>query len=258
MTTLTTTMQKVFAVRWKPNKDLIVVAISWILVVGSLYTATVIVGSTVWGGMAYFILYAIVGALLFGIGLPLYWMIIVQHRPFSDLGITTKFLGLSLVLQLVFAALQFMGTLAKAQLPPFEEFLPLIALALCIGFFEAFFWRGWVLMRLEESFGTIPAILLGSALYAAYHIGYGMPSSEMVFLFFIGIMFAVAFRLTRNIFILYPIFQPMGQLVTLVKDGLKLPLLASLGFVEVLIVMLVLVWLAGRYQKKHAERQNPV
>jgi hypothetical protein len=39
-------------------------------------------------------------------------------------------------------------------------------------------------------------------------------------------------------------------LVTLIKDGLELPLLASLGFVEVLIGMLVLVWLAGRYAKK--------
>lgn len=258
MTTLTTTKQKVFAVRWKPGKDLVVVVISWLLVVGSLYTATVIVGAEVWGGMAYFALYAIVGALLFGVGLPLYWMVIVQRRPLSDLGITSKFLGLSLVLQLVFAALQFMGTLAKAQLPPFEEFVPLIALALCIGFFEAFFWRGWVLLRLEESFGTLPAILLGSALYAAYHIGYGMPSSEMVFLFFIGIMFAAAFRLTRNIFILYPIFQPMGQLVTLVKDGLKLPLLASLGFIEVLFVMLVLVWLAGRYQRKHSKPESGI
>lgn len=139
MSTMTATMQKVLAMRWKPNKDLIVVAISWLLVVGALYTATVIVGDRVWGGMAYFTLYAVVGALLFGVGLPLYWMVIIQHRPLSDLGITTRWLGLSLVLQLVFATLQFMGTLAKAQLPPFEEFLPLIALALCIGFFEAFF-----------------------------------------------------------------------------------------------------------------------
>ena len=123
-------------------------------------------------------------------------------------------------------------------------------LALAIGFFEAIFWRGWVLLRLEECFGIIPAIVLGSILYALYHIGYGMPASEMVFLFFIGVMYAVAFRLTRNIFILWPVFQPMGQLVTLIKDGLELPLLASLGFVEVLIGMLVLVWLAGRYAEK--------
>ena len=252
MSSMTTTMERVLSVRWQPSKDLIVVALTWLLVVGALYAATVIVGAEVWGGMAYFALYAVVGALCFGVGLPLYWMVIVRRRPLADLGFTTRWLVPSLVLQLVFAGFQFIGTLAKTQLPPFEEFLPLIALDLCIGFFEAFFWRGWVLMRLEEAFGMIPAILLGSALYAAYHIGYGMPSGEMIFLFFIGIMFAMAFRLTKNILILYPIFQPMGQLVTMIKDGLNLPFLASLGFVEALIVMLVMVWLAGRYQKKHA------
>lgn len=41
------------------------------------------------------------------------------------------------------------------------------------------------MLRLEEAFGIIPAIVLGSASYAAYHIGYGMPTGEMVFLFFI-------------------------------------------------------------------------
>lgn len=254
-------IKEVFSIRWKPGADLAVVALSWLLVVGSLYTATSIVGQTVWGGMAYFVLYAVVGAALFGIGLPLYWMIVVRKRSIADLGITKRWLGLSLLLQLAFAAFQYFSTLAKSALPPFETFLPLLALALTIVFFEAVFWRGWVLLRLEESFGIIPAILLGSALYAAYHIGYGMPSSEMIFLFFIGIMFAVIFRLTRSIFILWPLFQPMGQLITLIKEDLKLPVLASLGFAEVLVFMLVFVWLASRYQKKHqmdrkAELQN--
>lgn len=89
-------------------------------------------------------------------------------------------------LQIVFAAFQYMGTLANTTLPQFETFIPLLALSLCISFFEAVFWRGWVLLRLEEAFGLVPAILLGSLLYAAYHIGYAMPMSEMVFLFFIG------------------------------------------------------------------------
>ena len=102
----------------------------------------------------------------------------------------------------------------------------------------------------------IPAIILGSALYAAYHIGYGMPTSEMIFLFFIGIVFAVIFRLTKSIFILYPLFQPMGQLITLIKDGLTLPLISSLGFVEALTAMFVLVWLAGRYHKKHSRQES--
>ncbi len=252
----TTTLKQVLSIRWHPDKDLAAVLVSWLLVVGALYTATVIVGSTAWGGMAYFLLYAVLGATLFGVGIPLYWTTVVRRRPIAELGFTTRWLGLSIVLQLVFAGFQYIGTLAKAQLPSFDDFLPLLTLALAIGFFEAVFWRGWVLTRLEEAFGTIPAILLGSALYAAYHIGYGMPMSEMVFLFFIGVMFAVIFRLTKNIFILWPLFQPMGQLITLIKDKLSLPLLASLGFVEVLILMLVLVWLAARYQKKHPRPES--
>jgi len=250
MATIAINLKQALSIRWNPNQDLAAVAGSWLLVVGALYTATVIVGQNVWGGMAYFFLYAVLGATLFGVGIPVYWMTIVRKRPIADLGLSTKWLGLSLLLQLVFAALQYVGTLARIQLPPFAELLPLVALALAIGFFEAIFWRGWVLLRLEEAFGFIPALLLGCALYAAYHIGYGMPASEMVFLFFIGILYAVVFRLTRNAFILWPVFQPMGQLVTLIRDRLTLPLPAAIGFAEALILMIVLVWLADRYHKK--------
>lgn len=241
------------SVRWNPSIDLAVVAVSWILVVGALYTATMIVGSGVGGGLPYFFLYAVLGATLFGIGIPLLWMIVVRKRTLADLGITKRWLGISLLMQLALASFELYGLVSGGNLPALERFIPLLALALSIGFFEAVFWRGWVLMRLEEAFGFIPAALIGSALYAAYHIGYGMPVSEMVFLFFIGLMYAAAFRLTRSIFILWPVFQPMGQLITLLKDGLDLPLLASIGFVEVLVGMVVLIWLAGKYQKKAAQ-----
>lgn len=79
------------------------VAASWLLVVGALYTATVIVGQEVWGGMAYFVLYAVVGATLFGVGIPSYWMIVVRRRSLADLGLTTRHWAPSIVLQLIFA-----------------------------------------------------------------------------------------------------------------------------------------------------------
>lgn len=170
-----TILKQAFTFRWKPNRDLAVVAISWLLVVGTLYTATVIVGPDSGGGLPYFILYAVVAATLFGVGIPLYWTVMVSRRPLADLGLTTRWLGLSVGLQFVFAILQYVGTLAKVQLPPFEQLVPLTALALAIGLFEAVFWRGWILLRLEGAFGVIPAVLLGSLLYAAYHIGYAMP-----------------------------------------------------------------------------------
>jgi uncharacterized protein len=250
-TTMRRTFTQIFAVRFRPSVDLLVVALSWLLVVGALYTATNFVGSQLWGGMAYFTLYAVIGATLFGIGIPLCWMVGVRRRPLSDLGFTTRHLPLSIVLQIILAALQYTQTLARTGFPSFDQLLPLLALCLAIGFFEAVFWRGWVLLRLEEAFGIIPAIFLGSLLYAAYHIGYGMPSREMVFLFFIGVMFAVIFRITKNILILWPVFLPMGQLVTLIKDKLSLPVAASLGFFEAFLMMLALVWLAHRFYRKY-------
>jgi hypothetical protein len=64
------------------------------------------------------------------------------------------------------------------------------------------------------------------------------------------VMFAVAFRLTKNVLVLWPLFQPMGQLVTLIRDQLSLPPLAALGFIEALIAMFVLVWLKHRYERR--------
>ena len=48
----------ILTLRWQPDKDLLAIAVSWVLVVAALYSATFLVGSTVAGGMAYFGLYA--------------------------------------------------------------------------------------------------------------------------------------------------------------------------------------------------------
>lgn len=256
MNAIKNTLHTLFTFRWKPGLDLLIVLISCVLVTASLYTATVIITPETGGGMPYFFMYAGLTAAVFGIGIPLVWMVIYRKRPIQDLGITTKYLGISIVLQLILTVFQYLATLAKVDLPALEKVAPLFALALAIGFFEALFWRGWVLQRLEEAFGLIPAIILGSALYAAYHVGYGMPLEEILFLFWIGVLYAASFRLTRNIFILWPLYQPLGQMVTLIRDGLELPLIAALGFAEAFIVMLVFVWLANKLYHKQLNKKN--
>lgn len=242
-------LHDLIAFRFKPNRDLIAVTVSWTLVTASLWIATNVIGGD--NGIPYFLVYAILTAAICGVGLPLIWTVFVTKRPVSALGVTTKFLGASLVIQLVLTAAQYAMTLAKIELPAVQELLPLIALILCIGFFEVVFWRGWVFSRLEEAFGFLPALILGSALYAVYHIGYGMTWSQMGTLFWVGVVYTCVFRLTRNVFVLWPVLQPVGQLFTLSKDGLTLPFMATVGFAEVLIVMLVAVFLAQRYWKKH-------
>jgi CAAX protease family protein len=250
--------RQILSLRWQPSKDLVAVALSWLLVVASLYTASIIVGPNAWGGFAYFLLYGLLTATVFGLGVPLYWTTVVRHRPIGDLGITRQHLGKSFALQVILCAVMYAGALGSLSLPPVEGLVPLVALALAIGFFEAVFWRGWVLLRLEESFGFLPAVILGSLLYSLYHVGYGMPPSEMAFLFLVGVLFAVTFRLTNSVFVLWPLFQPIGQLMTLLRDGLSLPLLAAVGFGEVFIVMVVVVWFAGRTYRRRTPKTPAV
>lgn len=234
----------VFQLRFRPSSDLGAVATSWVLVVGSLAVATFIITPS--NGVGYFLVYAVLGAAVFGVALPTWWTVWHRHRTVADLGVSTRRLGASLAMQAVLGVGLYFLTLGSVTLPPTSSLLPLAALALCIGLFEAVFWRGWVQSRLEEAFGFIPALLLGSAAYALYHIGYGMGWGEIGFLFIIGLLYGATFRVTGSVFILWPLFQPVGQLTTLIKDGLSLPPIAALGFVEALIAMAVVLFFAHR------------
>jgi hypothetical protein len=92
-----------FFARWTPNwLDLLVVGLSWILVVAALRTATTVV--TAERGLLYFLVYAIVGATVIGLGMPLMWMVLVRRRPIADLGLTTRRWPVSLAIQAVLAA----------------------------------------------------------------------------------------------------------------------------------------------------------
>ena len=182
MKTITATLKQVFTLRWNPNKDLAVVALSWILVVGALYAATVIVGQAVWGGMAYFFLYAVVGAALCGVGIPLYWMTVVRRRSIADLGITT--IGWGAASRCNWFSLRFCTSIrwpGSSFRPPSNSCRWLLWHSRSVSSRRSLAWVGSV--AFGEAFGIIPAILLGSVLYAAYHIGYGMPASEMIPLF---------------------------------------------------------------------------
>ncbi|MCZ7574491.1 MAG: hypothetical protein M5U01_38570 [Ardenticatenaceae bacterium] len=46
--------------------------------------------------------------------------------------------------------------------------VPLVAVALTVGLFEAVFFYGWLQLRFEEAFGVIPSLLLASLAYNLY------------------------------------------------------------------------------------------
>ena len=224
--------------RFKPSKDLVVLIVSYIAVVGTLYTAFQIVTTT--NVALNFILYGPVTLMLLGIFVPILYNSYIQKRPFSDTGITKKYWVLSLIIGISMGIITYLGTLATITLPPFSQFFPLALMALSVGLFEAIFFRGWIQLTLERSFGAIPAIVIAPAFYSFYHIGYGMTLGELGFLYLLGISFAIAFRVTKNILVLWPFYTWIGGLYTNISEGLIIPFEASYGFINVLVWTIVI------------------
>jgi hypothetical protein len=145
------------------------------------------------------------------------------------------------------------------RLPAPEDWVPLLVMSLTVGLFEAIFFRGFVQGRLQASLGTGPAVAGAAALYALYHVGYGMGAGELGFLFALGVVYAIAYRLVENILVLWPLLTPLGAWFNNLEAGdIDLPWASIIGFVDVLGLMALVIWLAYRHQRRRSARRRGV
>lgn len=198
---------------------------------------------------------AFAGALIVGVVGPVLYTA-RRGRPLSSLGLGRHNLRSTIAFGLALAAVQFALTLYGYELPSSaEDWVPLLGMALVVGLFESVFFRGFVQSRLEASFGMIGAVALSSLLYALYHVGYGMALEQMAFLFGLGIVYAVAYRLVNNILVLWPLLTPLGSFyANLVAGDIELPWASLLGFADVLALMVAALVIANR---RAARRTSP-
>jgi uncharacterized protein len=185
-----------------------------------------------------------------GVALPAFYTVLKRRRLLADVGLTSRFLLISLVLSVLLGLDTYRNTLATLNVTWSSSYVPLIMLALTVGLFEAVFFRGWMQLRFEEAFGLLPGIGLGALFYALYHVGYGMTVNEIAFLFGIGLLYAVVFRLTKSIFILWPFYTPIGGLYTNITSGLTMPFEATYGFLLTLGLMGAVIIIAARLSKQ--------
>ena len=194
--------------------------------------------------------------LLLGVAGPAVHVIIGQGRSLADLGLTRKRLPETLGLAVLLAAVQAAITLPTVSFGALSEWLPLLVMALVVGLFEAVFFRAYLIAILEPMVGIIPAVAASAGLYALYHVGYGMTGQEMVFLFGLGIVYAVAYAVARNILVLWPLLTPVGGFFATQKAGdITLPMEAILGFADVFGLMLFSIFLVTRWQRRHPRPQ---
>jgi uncharacterized protein len=235
------------------GRDLLVVAALYAAVVGLFRVAfTVFTTDNVLG---LFLCFA-AGLLLGTVG-PIVYQVWVRGRDLRTLGLGLHHLRPTLALGLALAGVQFAMTLWGYQLPAPVDWVPLLVMSIVVGLFEAVFFRGFIQGRLEASLGPVPAVAGAAVLYAGYHVGYGMPVSEMWFLLGLGVVYAVVYRLTRNILILWPLLTPIGAFYNNLQAGdIILPWEAILGFADVAALIALAVWLAHRrlHRSQHAPK----
>jgi len=238
-------MSKLF--QFKPTKEIFAVLASWILVVSAFYLAFHVI--TIQRVALNFITFGVIGISLFGIALPVIWTAMIKKRSLAELGIKKDKLVISIILGIILSVVQYFLTIRNIEIPATREMVPLIAMSLAVGFYENIFYRGWVQLRMEEFFGIIPGIALSAVIYALYHIGYGMPANEIIILFIVGFVYSTIFRMTTNIFILFPFLTPTGALFTQIKDGLRLPFEATFGFADVIVLCAVILIVINKVSK---------
>jgi membrane protease YdiL (CAAX protease family) len=189
--------------------------------------------------------------LLLGVVGPIVYTVWVRGRTLASLGFRMDNWRPTLALALLFAGVQFALTLYGYALPAPVDWVPLLVMSLTVGFFESVFFRGFIQGRLEASLGPVPAVAGAALLYAGYHVGYGMDPREMLFLLGLGVVYTVAYRITTNILVLWPLLTPLGSLYSnLQAASFSLPWMSILGFADVLAVMAAAVVLAHRRQRR--------
>lgn len=231
----------------REDRELIVMAVLYLAVVALMRTAFVGFGTDQVAGL--FLCFA--AALLLGVLGPVFYETWAGHRPLRTLGLRLDNWRPTVVLALLFAAVQFALTLWGYDLPAAQDWVPLLVMALVVGMFESVFFRGFVQGRLTDRFGPVVGVSVAALAYGLYHVGYGMGLTEIGFLTGLGVVYSVAFAIVRNVLVLWPLLTPMGSFFANVRTGdIDLPWASIMGFADVAMLMAVGGWLAWRHHRK--------
>jgi len=155
--------------------------------------------------LVFLLLFVLVGNLGLNTLGPAWYVLRIRHERAAELGLTAVRWPLSIAVSLAIALWSWPGLLRVAGDAGLDEAAIVRQVAFnALVFWEVFFVFGWLQLRFERAFGILPAIPLASLGFAAYHFG-TFPTEGLIELFQVGLVFAIAFRITRSVLALIPI-----------------------------------------------------
>ena len=143
--------------------------------------------------------------------------------PESPIKTILKWIG---IMMLVFLVMEGTNILLEREIPEFmskvysstnNKVLLWIAVVIAAPFFEEFLFRGFLLEGLRYSrIGVVGAILLTSASWAIIHMQYGW--FEIVTIFFIGIILAIAQLKTKSLYVPIAMHMFMNLIASIMME----------------------------------------
>lgn len=201
------------------------------------------------GGNSYFVFYHLLYGIIISTVIPILYVKKVERGSKETLGIKPIRLKQVIVL-ILFVGFSVGGQMRHLAEQPIqlELFLICIMPLIMTTFFEEFLFRGFLQTRFEKACGPIAAVILSGLFFAVYHLGYpGFRSfKDIAVLFLVGIMFALAFKLSdNNMIVSYLVNLPNAFLTYMFKSkqfphfDLKVTIVSSVAAAVIIAVCII-------------------
>jgi membrane protease YdiL (CAAX protease family) len=147
---------------------------------------------------------------LVGILFPLVYILRTGNR-FAEFGLTFKRWYIFLPINLILGALLLLMFLSESPIPAAFHLTAQVvwkgAFVVVAVFFELIFFYGFLRTLFEKAFGVVPGIILAALFYSFHHMGFQPEYGKLIF---VGLLYALVYRLGNSALLLYPFFLGVG------------------------------------------------
>ena len=197
--------------------------------------------------------------LLCGVVIPWAYVLLAERGTLAGLGLRRERWLSSLLIGLALAAFFSLVIVFEADpvaLDWAEVWRGAVVLIGAGGLFELFLYYGFIHIRLERAFGTLPAILLTAVIYVLWHAGTQLPLEAdpwlgALKLLGVGVMYQAVFSLTCNLLIIWPFFMGVGVMLDFLVNVGEMEVIATafpwaLGTILAMAAAVAAIWWIAR------------
>ena len=188
------------------------------------------------------------------IAVPVYWIGLVKREPLRSLGLTLRHWPPAILLGVALSSLEVAQVVnGRGPVAPANLWMPQ-AVAGAVSLWEPLFVFGWLQLRFEKDFGILPGILMASACFALYHVGFGSVNM-MVGQFFSAIAYATVFRLVTSLLVVWPLLWAASSARICIGDNFCFFDWSSATFMTFLFLVEITFVAAVAYRQRLTARR---